>query len=329
MMGPGSGRVISPKGNWDADTTLDTFIDPTHKAWKMDLIRNTFIPFEANLIMSTPISLRGEEDKRCWVLRSDGLFRVKDLYKQAMSNVEDSSCSSGPDPLWAKIWKLKVPPKIREFTWRACWDIIPHGLNLCRKGISNFIACPRCGKDGSLFHIIKCPRALEVWQTVGFEFPSIVWHSFKDLLDWVWSAKGIKSAETFVVLCWQIWKARNDLIFNNNQSHPSLCAGKTGDWLQEYQRALRFGFLEDKPKRAEARWQTPPEGSIKINCDASFSPEGDKHELGFIARDHQRVFIAAGARTVWGADFAETVEARALFWALTIADLLWIEDGRR
>lgn len=100
-----------------------------------------------------------------------------------MKSLVETSCSSSPDPLWAKLWK---------FSWHACWDIIPHGLNLFRKGIPNFVACPRCGGHESLLHLIlECPWVQELWKVAKFSFPRIIWHFFRDLLDWVLSVKGL------------------------------------------------------------------------------------------------------------------------------------------
>lgn len=43
----GFDRVISPRGSWNPDTTLDVFIDPVCKDWKKELVCETFLPFEA------------------------------------------------------------------------------------------------------------------------------------------------------------------------------------------------------------------------------------------------------------------------------------------
>lgn len=128
--GSRSGRVLSPRRDWPVETTVDWLIDPITKSWREDLVREVFLPFKANNILNIPISLSLSSDERCWALTSDGVFRVKDVYSFALANKDFASTSSGPDPLWAKLWKLKVPPKIREFSWRACWDIVPHGVNL-------------------------------------------------------------------------------------------------------------------------------------------------------------------------------------------------------
>ena len=37
--------------------------------------------------------------------------------------------------VWAKLWKLQIPNKIKLFGWRACLDILPTRVNLARRKI--------------------------------------------------------------------------------------------------------------------------------------------------------------------------------------------------
>ena len=201
-----------------------------------------FLPVDVNCILQIPISLKGDPNELCWVHAKDGTLTVKDVYRQALGAPGDASCSNGPDPVWKKLWKINVPPKVREFGWRACWDIIPHGANLYLKGITEFIFCPRCGSVESLLHLIRdCPWVHNVWLEAVFSFPDFHISSFRDLLDWIWGSFGSKVVKKFVIICWQIWKSRNDAVFNNIFT-PSLCVGKALEWLKEYHNALTHDY---------------------------------------------------------------------------------------
>ena len=79
--------------------------------WREGLVRETFLPFEADKILRIPISISGVNDELCWVLNADGILRVKDVYSHALLSNDFASCSIGPDPIWSKIWKLKVSPQ--------------------------------------------------------------------------------------------------------------------------------------------------------------------------------------------------------------------------
>ena len=55
--------------------------------------------------------------------------------------------SSGPTGqfVWAKLWNLHVPTKIKVFGWRACQDILPTRANLVKRKIiiDNTYECAR------------------------------------------------------------------------------------------------------------------------------------------------------------------------------------------
>lgn len=66
-------------------------------------MREHFLSFEVDRILSTPICRANVHDELCWVYGGDGVFRVKDVYSHALKMDHLASCSSGPDPLWQKI----------------------------------------------------------------------------------------------------------------------------------------------------------------------------------------------------------------------------------
>lgn len=182
LEGPGSGRIISPRRSLPAETMVDTFIDAEKKEWREDLVRATFLPFETSKILSILIERLDSRDELCWALSNDGVLRVKDVYHYALSNKPFASASIGPDPTWARLWHLRVPPKVHEFLWRASWDIITHGVNLCRKGISDFLSCVRCGETENLSHVLyECPWAKEFWIEAHLCPPHIFLGSFRDV----------------------------------------------------------------------------------------------------------------------------------------------------
>lgn len=69
----------------------------------MQLIKDTFFPFEVDKILRVPISVCGAQDEQCWALSDNGVFRVNDVYHYALNSIDTDSCSSSPDTLWKKI----------------------------------------------------------------------------------------------------------------------------------------------------------------------------------------------------------------------------------
>ena len=78
--------------------------------------------------------------------------------------VEFYSSPIGTD-VWAKLWKLKVPNKIKVFKWRACQNILPTRINLVRRRIIEDETCEfylRAPK--SMIHVSwECGVAQDIW----------------------------------------------------------------------------------------------------------------------------------------------------------------------
>ena len=87
--------------------------------------------------------------------------------------------------------------------------------------------CPLCldMTEETLFHLfIHCPFASQCWALIGIQInnsldPFQMLQSFKDQLQVPFFM------EIITLMCWTIWKARNDLVFR--QTEPSLQSSKS------------------------------------------------------------------------------------------------------
>ena len=89
------------------------------------------------------------DDSILWLPNKKGLFIVKSAYKVARElmrreNVAKSSGGCVRKRIWAALWKLKIPNKVKVFAWRACNDILPTKMNLVNRRIIADAACPIC-----------------------------------------------------------------------------------------------------------------------------------------------------------------------------------------
>ncbi|KAL2945269.1 hypothetical protein RDABS01_015664 [Bienertia sinuspersici] len=76
---------------------------------------------------------------------------------------------------------LNVPPKVSNFLWRACWDIIPHNVNLMRKRVREDEICMRCGDWETLLHVLRDYKwAQEVWKGPLADWRSCGGDSFRE-----------------------------------------------------------------------------------------------------------------------------------------------------
>lgn len=109
-----------------------------------------------------------EHDVLAWNYEKSGVFSVRSAYwllKTEQSQEEamkgNETCASDGTWVWMKIWKLKIPPKIRIFWWRAVQNYLPTKLELHRRHVEHDASCFTCGaEEESLFHVVfECPMA--------------------------------------------------------------------------------------------------------------------------------------------------------------------------
>ena len=114
--------------------------------WRRDFIMAHFNQYEGEAICNIPLSRRQVSDSIFWKHNKDGIFTVKSAYKVAKAQLwkldrAESSSSNGGSPVWAAIWKLRIPNKIKVFGWRASHDILPTRRNLKKKRVLTDDVC--------------------------------------------------------------------------------------------------------------------------------------------------------------------------------------------
>lgn len=93
-----------------------------------------------------------------------------------------------------------------------------------------------------------------------------------------------------VGLSWQIWKARNDWVFNGVQIDPRVVIDKASYGWKEFQRykAKRETNGDSIAYMGRAKaWIPPPEGKVKINCDVAMAKGSTKVAIAVILRNHK------------------------------------------
>ena len=112
-------------------------IDPELHDWRSEFILDMFEQADAEAICRIQLSRRDVEDTLIWMHHKKGLFTVKSAYKVAREvlhgrNLAKSSRGCVGKEVWAALWKLRIPNKIKVFGWRACNDILPIKQNLSK-----------------------------------------------------------------------------------------------------------------------------------------------------------------------------------------------------
>lgn len=121
---PENFKVISPKGSDGELEKVAQLIDGETGMWKADLIKKTFLPHEAKIILGISLSPRLPKDSQIWAWLKNDNFAVRSAYGMALKVLKEATLvkecrvflekekSAG---LWKLVWKLNYPNKIKHF----------------------------------------------------------------------------------------------------------------------------------------------------------------------------------------------------------------------
>lgn len=234
----------------------------------------------------------GPEDRIVWFHAPSGTFTTKAGYSWLILR----KMGYGPHRFyWKAIWKLKFPPKIRVFAWRAGHDILPTSKKIASIIPSSTGSNPRCGgAEETVVHALKeSTHAREAFKCGGFDnrFFHMDHMYCVDWLEGIMRMLDRKAFECLVVLLWNIWNNKNNLILQGKNEDPRTVWEKARAFCSDYRIHNFFGtVMLPKPARQD-KWSRPSPGVMKINTDAAW--DCNNAGIGIIARD-QDGFVHCG-----------------------------------
>jgi len=90
-----------------------------------------------------------------------GLFSVRSLYLHLID--------TKPPFVHRKLWKIKIPLKIKIFLWFLQRDVVLTKDNLTTKNWKGSQKCVWCNKNGTIQHLfIDCPFTKMIWRIIFF-----------------------------------------------------------------------------------------------------------------------------------------------------------------
>uniref|UniRef100_A0A2N9IN55 Reverse transcriptase domain-containing protein n=1 Tax=Fagus sylvatica TaxID=28930 RepID=A0A2N9IN55_FAGSY len=176
LQGSSCAKVLSPLRILDEHATVDALILTDQRCWNTSLVDQIFTPYEAAIIKKIPLSYRCPQDRIIWGGTQHGEFSVRTAYRllyQLSSGGEESTSTGGNKAFWLGVWKARVPPKIRNFIWRACRKILPTHSKLFEKQISSSLSCQWCEEEvETCDHVLwQCEFAQRVWAAGVVQMP--------------------------------------------------------------------------------------------------------------------------------------------------------------
>ena len=120
-----------------------------------------------------------------------------------------------------KIWKMKIPLKLKFFAWYLRKEVILTKDNLFKSNWQGSTKCVFCPQEETIKHFFfQCMIAHSIWsaiQIVSNLYPSrLVANIFGNWLHSVdMKARTIIRVRALAVI-WSLWLCRNDKVFNNS-----------------------------------------------------------------------------------------------------------------
>uniref|UniRef100_A0A803NYG4 Reverse transcriptase domain-containing protein n=1 Tax=Cannabis sativa TaxID=3483 RepID=A0A803NYG4_CANSA len=295
-------------------------------SWDRDLVTDIFNMRDASLIFGLPLSASAGDDCWSWSEESNGTFSVKSAYflMQKTKNQHVGADNSG---FWRSLWKLKIPPKVKNFMWRLVSNTLPTCLQLITKHVDISSNCPvcKCHPESASHAIISCSFASSCWQ---YAHPTVAIVSNTTAGTWLCNVFQTSDVETkcrIAMLCWAIWQARNSLVWNKKVSSPQRVSSSALSTLDQWRKAqdkqnLLSSVLETNVSKVE-QWTKPESHTIKINVDAALFEGEGSYGYGIVARNSSGLLLDALAVCNRGSFLPEVVEAigvkEALSWIKT------------
>ncbi|CAN1787043.1 hypothetical protein LINPERHAP1_LOCUS17469 [Linum perenne] len=108
-----------------------------------------------------------------------------------------------------------------------------------RRHLTTDSSCTRCGHpEESVIHSIRdCPIAAKVWDELGFPTRDPM-RSSSNLVQWCRVLLYHVDSLKLSIICWYMWKSRNEWTFHQVSQTPDSMAAKINSWTQAVKTAF-------------------------------------------------------------------------------------------
>jgi ribonuclease HI len=290
--------------------------------------------------LEIPINSQGFEDFVAWHVSKHGRYTVRSAYHVQWNFQFGHNASvlalpggSATNPVWKTIWKLKVPPKVKFFCWRALHGIIPLKCILANRHIGTSAECPIChqGPEDIMHLLFTCPATQVIWQELGIFYiiqeASVVDLAGSAALEYILrdsdhpfpGITDIGLKEAIVVSCWYIWWMRRQRVHGEQVPPPYKCK------MSILGIALNARSRKSTPTGEEkVQWSKPETRFLKLNVDAAFYDDSRSGSFGAVIRDFQGNFVGAKCGLIPSVASASMAEAMAMREGLVLANSMGI-----
>lgn len=165
--------------------------------------------WERLMVMLDDHNINDLGDSFCWVLDKSGKYSTRSMHKRlAFWGVINRRM--------LRLWKSKLPQKLKNFSWLVYQDRLQTGVNLKHRKWRGDERCCVCGVKEDMDHIFfHCHIA------------RVVWYCIKEVLGWDKSPKSVREVFEeriplggrdyhiklfmFTIITWGLWIVRNKM----------------------------------------------------------------------------------------------------------------------
>ncbi|KAM6583925.1 hypothetical protein CsatB_010927 [Cannabis sativa] len=255
------------------------------------------------------------------------MYSVKSAYV-LQQELKGTGSESEASDFWKALWSLKLPPKIKNLMWRAGSNCLPTLSQLASKRVPVNTRCPLCEEmDETISHILLTCRVVKLaWERVGIG--TMVVAAGSVFMDWcrlVFTPLTAEKQELAAALCWAIWGARNDVVWQGKPFSISTIIVSAKGYLDQWKFAQKtqieslWSNLQDCD--GMERWIKPQGNSIKINVDAAIFERQNRFGSAMVVRDNNGLLIEGRTKLHNGNIAPTTAEALSFREALS-----WLKD---
>ncbi|CAN1187552.1 Putative ribonuclease H protein At1g65750 [Linum perenne] len=283
----------------------------------------------------TPPSTSLGNDSLVWGLEPNGSFSVRTAYLMITDNNTTPS-----DSIWSHIWRWSGPNRIKHFLWLASHKKLLMNEERGRRQLTTQVLCHRCSSfNESISHVFyECNFAMQVWRAALPEAITVR-NACRDFDSWWRVMISNKDSNTqFGIIAWLLWRARNQLIFEERSLSVLEISEQCKFWIDLVLSSWKTSQLgREAPGKARQTqliaWRPGEEGWSILNTDGSRHLHSESTAIGGLIRDDGGRFIRAfsaniGNCSITRAELSVIIQGLKLAWSIGIRKLLVQSDSR-
>ncbi|KAJ8447096.1 hypothetical protein Cgig2_022825 [Carnegiea gigantea] len=251
-------KVITPKPTGDVNLQVCNLIEGEAGSWRVEHVRELFLPYDADIILAIPLCNSWPDDKliRHYTANAYHLIMEGKRADEGRLTYDDSK-------YWKAMWDLEVPPQVKVYAWRVCRNLLPSPCNLAKRIPSIDIKCAICGAQEELdLHIfLECPFAEKMWEASELRVGAMATMNHVEL-------------SYFVATLYECWAARNAFIFKERETNPGVVYQGACVLVQSFSEAKEC--IPSTVGPHPHRWRPASSGLLKLKFDGGMVGEAGR-----------------------------------------------------